>query len=192
MLYEGRRLFQELSERIEQAFGIEKDTFGALDIAVSGKDIPMLKVLLEQLLKDKLQVFKTFEVPNTSETFFGKEYKLDTRNEEHNAIRTLAMLLRMVDREVESGGSIWFYEHGPVDKGINRYVLSVFKAAPEGIEQEAAFAKLRERFDEFADLKAEEFADRIEELKAHNFLIDKEGTNQLLPSRKTLRINSLN
>jgi hypothetical protein len=70
-------------------------------------------------------------------------------------------------------------------------ILGLLKAAEDGIGLDAAFKKFSEQVDE---VTANEFKERVEALKAQDFIIDKsEGQEDplLYPSEKTLRIQTI-
>ena len=193
MIYSESPLFEVLSELLETTYGVRKETFGASDITLTGEDIPLLKSQVEQAIKEKLEVFEPFGEANEERVLFGRKYRLNTRDDEHEAIYSLGMLLDMADEEMAAKGTIWFYNMS-AENDMDIYLLGLFKAEEEGIELEAAFEKFRERFEQFEDVAADEFKERMEALKAHDFIVDKKADQEATlwyPTEKTLRIQTI-
>jgi hypothetical protein len=187
---DGYPMFAEMSQLWQVTYDKEKGVFGNGDILIGGDDIPSLKAQLEHTLKQKLQTVQVADFPSNSITLFGRTYGLDIRNDEHLTIILMAMMLDMAVTEIERGGAIWLYDLSVKKDEINSCMLSMIKSAPTGLTAEAAFDKFRTIFPRFATLPVAAFADRLDILKAKDFIVEKaddDGT-RLYPAEKTLRI----
>ncbi|TWV98659.1 hypothetical protein [Chitinophaga pinensis] len=61
MIYEQDPLFDAVSDILEDTSGIEKERFGTSDIMLSGEQISLMKIPLEELIKESLRYMNLSE-----------------------------------------------------------------------------------------------------------------------------------
>ncbi|SFM60863.1 hypothetical protein SAMN05428949_0158 [Chitinophaga sp. YR627] len=190
MIYDQDPLFDAVSDILEDTYGIEKEKFGTSDIMLKGDEVSLMKLPLEQLMKEKLAVHVPIGESNQRVTVFGQQYALNTRDDEHMTIYSLKMLLDMIEAEIAAGGPVWFYNIAFANE-TDPYILGVIKPAEDGITADAAFAQFRESEEA---LTADQFKERLQALKIQGFINDRKAGEDdplLYPSEKTLKVQTI-
>lgn len=189
-----RPLFAEIQAIIAAVpdMAAVSETLGESDIAIKGDNL-LLAGRVEDNVRERLATFEPSSEASTGTELFGTWYPLDIRNDSHMMMRSMGILLKMLLTEQEKNGSVWFYDMSPVDD-INRAILSVVKNKKRGITSEAILEKIKRMDEAYMSLSADAFQERLEMLKAHQFIAEKSSRDGIAgwgPTEKTIKIDSI-
>ncbi len=168
------------------------DTLGGSDIEIKGDNV-LLIARLEQNVRERLAVFQPSTDASIPFEMFGTRYSLDIRNDSHMTMRSIGILLKMFLTEQAQHGSVWFYDTSLVDD-INRGILSVIKNKKRGVASGDILEKIKRMNEAYVSLSAETFQERLEMLKAHQFITEKSSADGVAgwgPTPKTMKIDSI-
>jgi hypothetical protein len=189
-----RPLFAEVQAIIASVpdMAAVSETLGESDIAIRGDNL-LFTGSVEENVRKRLATFAPSSEASTGIELFGTRYPLDVRNDSHMMMRSIGILLKMLLAEREKNGTVWFYDMSPVDD-INRAILSVVKNKKRGIAPWDILEKIKRMDEAYMSLSADTFQERLEMLKAHQFITEKSSRDGIAgwgPTEKTIKIDSI-
>lgn len=187
-------LFTEVNDIIYNTPGLSvpDNLLGQADFVIKGNDGLLLIVAVKKNLDEKLATFEPPASPSTFTMLYGKRYDMDIRNDSHNLIHSIGVLLKILETEQEKNGSVWFYNMSAVDD-INLRILRLIKRAGEAVTLAAIADTIKMAYAHQLPSN-DELWERLALLRANYFIADslsEGGVVKWYPTEKSIRIQPI-